>query len=176
MLIELRKLCHYPRMSEETNAFNANLYINGKFVGYAKNDGKGGMTDYRPAHTITGAKEAIAEAEAFCKTLPPATEHNIPMDLEFYIDQLVYTTIKKKEEEKAFKKIMKSMVNNIVVGKREDIYSYGTYKFNRPLSELMNPRTLPWFLTELKKIKSQLKEGESILNDNIPKEVMAQVN
>ncbi len=33
-------------MSEETNCFVADLYINGKKIGYVKNDGRGGCTDY----------------------------------------------------------------------------------------------------------------------------------
>jgi hypothetical protein len=44
MKLELRKLAIYPRMSEETTAFAADLWIDDAKVGHAKNDGRGGMT------------------------------------------------------------------------------------------------------------------------------------
>lgn len=41
-LFTMKKFSYYPRMSEETNSFSADLYFWGKRVGEASNDGKGG--------------------------------------------------------------------------------------------------------------------------------------
>jgi len=42
--ITLKRLQHYPRMSEETVAFNADIAYEGVVVGTAENDGHGGCT------------------------------------------------------------------------------------------------------------------------------------
>lgn len=44
MKIELKNFQFFERMSEETNAFVADVYVNGVKVAYAKNDGRGGET------------------------------------------------------------------------------------------------------------------------------------
>lgn len=44
--IELVNFEHYPRMSEETNAFVADIMVNGKVVGECKNEGRGGCASY----------------------------------------------------------------------------------------------------------------------------------
>ena len=68
MKIELKSIKFSEAMSEETNAFTANLYINGKKVGYCKNQGHGGCTDYNADEPKF--RTIIAEAEAYCKALP----------------------------------------------------------------------------------------------------------
>ena len=68
MKIELKKISFYERMSEETNCFAADLYINGKKVGECKNDGQGGCTDYYGS-TLEN-NQLIREAENYFKTLP----------------------------------------------------------------------------------------------------------
>jgi hypothetical protein len=42
MKIELRKISFNERMSEETNCYAADLYVDGKKVGEVGNDGHGG--------------------------------------------------------------------------------------------------------------------------------------
>lgn len=41
-MIELRKIKHSPSLSEETNAFTADIYLDGRKVGDARNQGTGG--------------------------------------------------------------------------------------------------------------------------------------
>jgi hypothetical protein len=48
MDIKLKNIHVDHRLSEETNAFTADLFINGKNVGTAMNSGQGGMTSCRP--------------------------------------------------------------------------------------------------------------------------------
>lgn len=54
-------------LSEETTAYSADIYFDGKKVGYARNDGRGGMTFCQP---YQGTADKLREAEAFAGTLP----------------------------------------------------------------------------------------------------------
>ena len=117
MKIEIKKISFNERMSEETNCFIADLYINGKNVGECKNEGHGGSTWCRG-----NSKEAnvlIAEAEAYCKTLPKVKCGNIEWEqtLDGYIDQLLEDHLKAKFELKAKKKFEKLQLTSIVWGK-----------------------------------------------------------
>ena len=46
MKIEIKNIKHSPSLSEETNAFTADIYVNGVKAGSAMNRGHGGCTDY----------------------------------------------------------------------------------------------------------------------------------
>jgi len=48
MKIELKKISHNARLSEETPAFAADVWIDGKKAGEARNDGHGGSNVYYP--------------------------------------------------------------------------------------------------------------------------------
>jgi hypothetical protein len=162
MKIELKSIKISEHMSEETTAFTADIFVNGVKVGYAKNHGHGGSTDY---HALEMKRDIIARAEAHCLTLPPIKypevkgmrAFEIPMDLENFIDQLVEDEIKKKE----FKKLEKKMVNSIIWGIPGGA-SYSIVKFNKPLSQIL-PLQLQVLVNQYKK---ELKEGETFINTN----------
>ena len=63
MKIELRRVTHNERLSEETSCFAADIYIDGVKVGDVKNDGHGGPDHIHP-HALA------ARLEAYAKTLP----------------------------------------------------------------------------------------------------------
>ena len=46
-LVTIGAFKHFAGMSEETNAFTANVLLDGKLIGYADNHGKGGCTHVR---------------------------------------------------------------------------------------------------------------------------------
>ena len=48
MDIQLKSIKFSEHLSEETNAFTANLYVDGKKIGYCRNDGRGGNTLVQP--------------------------------------------------------------------------------------------------------------------------------
>lgn len=77
MKIELRNVKTYPRNSEETAAFNASVYVDGKRVGEASNSGRG------EANRLEVPRDIEEKMSAFCKTLPPSGD--LPMDLDFFI-------------------------------------------------------------------------------------------
>lgn len=165
MKIELKKLKIAEHMSEETTAFTAEIYVDGKNVGYAKNDGRGGCTDYH-SNPDPQSRKVIESAEKYCLGLPPIkypAEHGmkafeVEMNLEGFIDQLVMDELKKKDQ----KKIEKKFVNHIIWG----IPNGGTYtqvKFKYPLNVIPKEKLQPM----VDQYKKELKEGEKILNTNL---------
>lgn len=65
MRIELKNVKYYPTMSEETNCFEATLYVNGKSYGRVVNHGQGAETEI--------SREAYAVLGPYAKTLPLKT-------------------------------------------------------------------------------------------------------
>ena len=158
MKIELKSIRFSEAMSEETNAFTANLYINGKKVGYCKNQGHGGCTDYNADSPED--RKAIADAETYCKALPKTKWKDMEFDqsLESVIDQLLEDWLKAKET----KKLERKMKTCVLVGIPNDS-SYGVYNFKQPLS---NVNTV-LLQDSIKRIKNNLHTGEVILNTNL---------
>lgn len=179
MNIELKSIKQFPSLSEETNAFTANLYIDGKKAAYVKNDGQGGSTSY-----LAESKEVwdlIKRAENYCKSLPdkhyPKDEYSegfsIKMNLETYIDDLLEAHLHKKELEKVEKKVLKDMEKGIVFGKPND-FSWIVQTFSVPLSHVLkHPRGSEIISNSIaKSIIGELKNDVKILNTNIPESIL----
>ena len=160
MKIELKSIKFSEAMSEETNAFTANLYINGKNVGYCKNQGHGGCTDYNS--NTPEDRKVIQEAEAYCKALPKTKWKGMEFDqsLESVIDQLLEDWLKEKE----VKKFEKKMQICILVGSPdENRGGYSYYNFKKPLSSIPAPQ----LQASIVRIKAKLNAGDVILNTNL---------
>lgn len=161
MKIELKKISFSERLSEETNAFAADLHINGKKVGYCKNDGRGGCTFYHGYDKESNV--VIAEAEKYFLSLPKVKAEGYNFEyqptLETAIDDQFELYLKSKEE----KKMQKLFSHAIVFGKPNG-NSYRYYNYKRPLSEVPIHQ-LKSFIVSLK--NKELKEGENILNTNL---------
>ena len=65
MKVEIKNVKYSEWSSHETNCFNASVYIDGKRVGTARNDGSGGPNFYHP-HSVEKALNQYAA------TLPPS--------------------------------------------------------------------------------------------------------
>ena len=158
MKIELKSIKFSEALSEETNAFTANLYINGKLAGYCKNQGHGGCTDYYGIEKHSS--DIIKEAEAYCKAQPDIDfgTFTVPNNLEHTIDLLLEDWLKAKEA----KKLERKMKTCVLVG-IPDNPNYGVYNFKRPLSSL----PVPQLQASIGRIKAKLHEGEVILNTNL---------
>jgi hypothetical protein len=109
MDLQLKQVKFSEHMSEETNAFTADVWFRGKKVGYAKNDGCGGCTFI---HAYPEQLENFRKAESYAKSLPeivyvglggtdPLT---IDSNLENQVDRLFENWLKKKEIQKYEKK------------------------------------------------------------------------
>jgi len=178
MNIELKNIKHFPSLSEETEAFTANIYINGIQAGHAKNSGHGGSTDYY--HNNDKGRELIHKAEAYCKGLPdkqfPKDQYmeafSIPMSLEQYIDDLVNDYIEKKEQASFAKKLNKAMERGIVFGIAGE--SFTTLAFTTPFAKVLDHPKATEIIKNaiINKVLPELKDGNIILNTNIPKEIL----
>ena len=168
MKIELKNVKVNEAFSEETTCFIADVFINGKKVAHAKNEGRGGCTDYYP---YEGKRELLKQAEEFCKGLPKekvdfgGTIHEFAQSLESVIDNLLF----EKEKEKEQKKIEKLCENNIVWGKPNGM-SYkmlsfkGKIKFADVKKTIQGQKALERLID---RVKGELKEGEEIFNKNL---------
>lgn len=161
MKIELKRISFNERMSDETNCFVADLYIDGKKVGEASNEGHGGCTNY--GSSTPEGRKLIAEAEKYCKSLPKvrseALNFEYDMTLEHFIDDLLEAHLKEKEAKKKEKTYLKAICFGIPNG-----MSYRTvYWKGRTLSQI----PLPNLQKAVDDVKAQLKTGEVIFNTNL---------
>lgn len=170
MKIELKKIKFSEHLSEETNAFTAEIYINGKNAGYAKNDGHGGCTFY---HAYEGKRDLIEQAEQHCLTLPPINygTFQIDMNLENKIDQLFEEWLKSKDEANLQKKLQKDMLDGLCI-KTNGGYEKLTWKSGKitvTIAQMIRVENGKKMLRD--KIAQVRGEGKEILNTNIPQEL-----
>ncbi len=159
MNIELKKIKVAANMSEETTAFTAELFVNGKNIGYVKNDGRGGCTDYYN-NPDEKSKEALKAAEAYCLTLPEVDYGTFKhkMDLETFIDELLEKHLKEKEQSKLAKKMVDTVMWGIPNG-----HSYTQVKFKVPLAQIPTEKLQGY----LDKYKKDFDKDEKFLNTNL---------
>jgi hypothetical protein len=170
MKLELKNVKINEAFSEETLMFKADLFVNGKKVAYAENDGRGGCTYYN-VYSVE-LRPILKEAEDYCKTLPSKfvtygeKTIEIKSDLEHWIDTIVYEISNKKEAEKFKKKLAKDMLKGICYG-NDNGYKILSWK-GYTLEQLLNRNE------GRVHIRKQLQElenrGETILNTNLPKD------
>jgi len=162
MKIELKKVQFSEHLSEETNAFTANLYVDGYKIGYVRNDGCGGNTNVQP--DSGDVWEKFREVEEYCKTLPPESYtynnevHYFDSNLENVVDGLFEHWLKQKE----VKKLERKMKNHLMWGKPNG-GSYKSVNYKRPLSGL--PQV--WLQQQIDKWKEKFEDGEVYLNTNL---------
>jgi hypothetical protein len=177
MDIKLKNIHIDLRLSEETNAFTADLFINGKNAGTAVNDGHGGMTSCRPKDR-KGA-ELIREAEIWCEKQRPEVVKNedestftISMSLDYYLDRIIDEHIAKKEQAR-FEKLM---VNSIIFGIPGGV-EYRRIKFTRPIRDLLKTEAGFAALKNVivKKVLPALGERGKIQNRNIPQDILDRI-
>ncbi len=101
MKLELRKIAHYPRASEETIAFDADLYVDDVKVGTVSNSGRGGANVPRVQDAAM-----LERIDAHCKSLPPyqsTSAMDLPMDLDLQISMLVSEFVCRKKVQRWMK-------------------------------------------------------------------------
>ncbi len=127
-MLKLKKVYFSEQMSEETNAFTADVYFRGKKVGYAKNDGCGGDTY---THAYEGMQKLLQEASDYADTLPEiktnftnkdGSKFAFDSDLEAQVNELFGQWLEKKE---LTKNSNKGVIYEMPDGKRPIIYWQG---------------------------------------------------
>lgn len=162
----LKKFEHIESRSDETNCFGAILCVNGKPFADCGNGGCGGPTD---VHIRPECRELGQEIEAFLKTQPKVQPegHNfeLELDLEYIVDDLVYKTLLEKERSK----MMAKTKSNLVFKSPAGHYILGGWKKQTIESMLKHPQG-PCLIK--KKIAEELAKGYTLLNKNIPDELL----
>jgi hypothetical protein len=156
MDIKLKSIKDYPSMSEETNCFQADLWVGNKKVAHIKNQGRGGCDD---VWAYDGMRPLLKEVEDFCKAMPKVEcnfsgrIHYLENDLELYVGKLMDEWRKAKD----FKK-------GIVYKDKNGVEYLQSWK-GTTLTKLMKT---PNGRRHVTKAVAQLKfKGATILNTNI---------
>jgi len=93
MDITLKNIKHAKSMSAETNAFTADVYVDGEFFCYARDNGQGGAIDFTPSSTTRiNFPERLRKIEEYCKnSREPDTPYGIeiPFSFERAVGELV---------------------------------------------------------------------------------------
>jgi hypothetical protein len=160
MQIEVKNLKDFPSMSEETNAFIADIFINGKKKFTAKNDGRGGETYINgDSSAFSGSNSLYVQVDNYCKTTL-----NVRNFVD-YVDDLVFKLLVAKDKAKAEKKFQKHCLKGIVYSKDGTINTYYTCSWNYPI-EIMKQSAKGRELIE-KQVKEIKEKGFIILNKNL---------
>lgn len=150
MKIELKNLKHSPSLSEETNAFTATVYVDGKPLCHASNHGTGGPDRY---HAIAPKTHADIDAvNAWLKTNRPAdTSHGITIehDLEIEVGDLLDAQVRSK----ALTRLVRTKI--VVLDENNGDPFLSTYPAKyKPTAE------------NLAKVAKTLKTGQTVVNGN----------
>lgn len=166
MKLELKNIKVNLAFGQGTTMFQADIYANGKKIGYAENDGHGGCTDY---NRYPNQEEAMKAAEAYAQTLPSdfyefgGVKREIKMNLEHWIDKQIDAYVTAKETAKIEKKLAKKMETHIIIKRANGTYSYIGYGAKFKIKDLTHDK-----LVRLKQAaKVLLQDGDIILNENI---------
>lgn len=122
MKIELRRINHNPKLSEETNAYSAEVWINDERAFDARNQGQGGCDLYRQLGRWTEA-----EINAWLKANRPIRSFQgltLEHDLEVEVGDLL-------EHELEYRRLKRLLWTNLITIERGQIFKYPLRK--RPL-------------------------------------------
>jgi len=100
--VELKRFTTNARLSQETTAFAADVWVDGKKVGHAENDGHGGATMVRLDPSVRD------KIEAHGKTLVPAEYASFTSGAEWIVDQLVEAELVKRDDKRIAKLLAKT--------------------------------------------------------------------
>lgn len=153
MQIELKNIKHARSLSEETNAFTADIWIDGDKVGYAKNNGQGGGTDIRP---LEGQRDKLREAEKWAASLPSEIVElgDGPIELKPRLDTVVDELV---EDDLMVKDLQKEFRRGVVVHNEDG--SMGVYPYKKGMAA-----------ADKKRMQEVVRQkGKTVLND-LPKE------
>lgn len=106
-LLELKNVHFSERLSQETNAFAADIFFNGKKVGYAENDGYGGCTNI---NCYPKSRDEFNKACEYAKSLPEIVYEgrgglkgfSIESNIENQVDELFTQWLEKKRNSEEF--------------------------------------------------------------------------
>ena len=143
MKIELKNVKYSEAMSDETNAFTADIWIDGKKALYCKNSGTGGGTSVRRYKLED--REIEDKFFTYCRSLPPVQSKYGPLDsnADLVIDNLFMNWLTDRDCRRAMKnKIVFTIVGKPgifqVKGKYTDVPRYDVRKHHPTVDQVLN--------------------------------------
>jgi hypothetical protein len=137
MEFELKKIKCYPSLTEETECFTAQLWVNGKHIANVKNDGHGGCNDFEPLLPFT-----------YKDVLP---FDNIDMECKIFDKVIEHDEIRKNQTKGFF---LKNKEGNYLIS-----------KFPKPIATLKKYGNYSSWVTSQK--AQLEKQGFTVLNTNL---------
>lgn len=179
MLVQLKNVRVHERLSRESLAFSATLYINGQRVGILTNDGRGGETRYKALDKR--GELLIKEAVEWCGSFPrklgsdkregerPGADQQKFRD---HLDDMATGWWNGKEAVKFQKKVEKAMETGIVFGVPGR--TFRVMRYPHPIAGMIQvERGLERLRLDIHgKVMPLLKDGEKILNTNVPQSII----
>lgn len=176
MKIGLKNIQYSAALSEETNAFTADIYIDGIKAAIASNSGRGGNTDILPMDV--SKRDLVHKANEWCKNSLPdksngdGEQESFPDDLESYVDSLIDDYVNEKNLKSFRKKMEKTAKQGIVFGVADR--SYMTCTFNMTIEHLLKSDAgrAAISTTLTRTVIPKMQPGDQILNTNIPGDIL----
>lgn len=162
MKIELKNVHYSPSLSEETSAFTADIYVNGKKSGYARNNGHGGSTNVSPYGGVN--RDLFVECENWLLGQPEiniGSEQKpfmVKSNMENVVDQLFEKYLKDRDQ----KKLEKKMETCLIWGLPNGTF-YHVVNYKRKLTDI--PHDV--LQSHINHYKKDFKDGEVYLNTNL---------
>ncbi len=165
----LKKFEYLASRSDETHCFGAVLCVNGKPFANCGNSGQGGPTDI---YVHLECQELGKEIEAFLatqpKVVPPGHTFELDLDFEYIVDELVQQLF----QERRMKKIKALTKSNLVFKTVGESYYWHGWQKQAIASILKHPQG-PAVIREV--IAEELAKGSSLVNENIPEELLKSI-
>jgi hypothetical protein len=160
--IELKSVKFSEWNSEETNCFQAMVYFNGKRVGMASNEGRGGCTWVRPTDNIEDYKAFVAHLEA--------TKEEEYYDTFAVIDYLFEDWLEAHYAKKDKAKMDREFVKGLCYRKPNDTDAYNIITFkihgkNVAITDMLKTQIGRHHL--IKSYDKLVADGCKILNTNL---------
>lgn len=128
--IELRRVVYNARLSQETAAFAADVWVNGKKAGTVQNEGTGGANRVSPP----SLERLLEEHAQTLPPLPPAPELGSPTPLAMNAELLIGELLEEYLAAKDLKRLFRTYW--LFVGKDERLYQVPKNTGARPQEPL----------------------------------------
>jgi len=156
--IKLKNVKYYARFSEETYAFQADIFFDNKKIGFASNRGIGGSTDCNLWDGEAKTKEAFKKMEEYCNSLGIEGYGN---KLEWVVDDLFQNWLTNQSIKRDEKK-------GVLYGDTTK-YTIQTFTSNGKRISMADLIKKEEGIKLLKNFCSKIKEeGHTVLNTNLP--------
>lgn len=156
--IKLKNVKYSARFSEETYAFQADIFFDNKKIGFASNRGVGGSTDCNLWNGEAKTKEAFKKMEEYCDSLGIEGYGN---KLEWVVDDLFQNWLTNQSIKRDEKK-------GVLYGDTTK-YTIQTFISNGKRISMADLIKKEEGIKLLKNFCSKIKEeGHTVLNTNLP--------